>query len=71
MISAGGVAERTKAGDLKSLEGSQPSVGSNPTPSAKASYYNYSISDKKITTQLVHKNEKVLSINVKKKGFKW
>ena len=30
----GGVAERTKAGDLKSLEGSQPSVGSNPTPSA-------------------------------------
>ena len=35
IFQAGGVAEWTKAAALKAVEGPVPSVGSNPTPSAK------------------------------------
>ena len=35
----GGVAEWTKAAALKAVEGPVPSVGSNPTPSAKQNLF--------------------------------
>ena len=39
IFQAGGVAEWTKAAALKAVEGPVPSVGSNPTPSAKQNLF--------------------------------